>query len=94
MDLEVSDGWVVNVLKSCLCKIGEERVDGLPPKIDGKIDAGKMEEELVRNELVGSTERGKSERRIRAPLVWLKRCRLEVAAGNVCNSCFSFEDRC
>ena len=38
------------------CKIGEERVDGLPHKIVGIIDAGKIEEELVRNELMGSAE--------------------------------------
>ena len=35
------------------CKIFEERVDGLSHKIIGKNDVEKVEEELVRNELMG-----------------------------------------
>ena len=71
MDPGVSDGWskmvdcelkvlgkLENELKGCRVKIGEERVDGLPHKIVGKIDAGKIEEELVRNELMGSSDKG------------------------------------
>ena len=49
------------------CKIGEERVDGLPHKIVEKSDDGKIEEELVTNELMGSTEKGGFESRITVP---------------------------
>ena len=55
MDSEVSDGWtklvecelkapaklMENELMDCFFKIGEERADGLPKKIVGKIVAGK-----------------------------------------------------
>ena len=96
MDPEDSDGWsklvecelkvpaklVVNELnEGLLCKIGEERVDGLPHKIVGKFDAGKIEEEMVRNELMGSTEKGRSERRIIAPSCGSRVAGWSVAAG-------------
>ena len=60
-----------------LCKIG----DGLPHKIVWKIGAGKIEEELVRNELMGSTEKGKSESRIAAPWCGSRVAGWRVAAG-------------
>ena len=49
------------------CKIDEERVDGLPHKIVEKRDDGKIEEELVGNELMGSTEKRMFESRITDP---------------------------
>ena len=55
------------------CKTGEERVDGLSHKIMEKSDDGQIEEELVRNELMGSTEKGRFESRSQIPGV----CRLE-----------------
>ena len=60
------------------CKIGEERVDRLLHKIVWKSDPGKIEEELVRNQLMGSAEKGRSERRITAP-----RCGSRVAGWRV-----------
>ena len=63
------------------CKIGEERVDGLSRKIVGKNDAEKIEEELVRNELMGSTEKGRFERRITAPWCGSRAAGWRVAAG-------------
>ena len=63
------------------CKIGGERVDGLPHKIAGKIDAGEIEEELARNELMGSAENGMSERRITAPWCGSRVAGCRVAAG-------------
>ena len=95
MDPEASDGWsksverelkvsaklVVNELNGCLVKIGEERVDGLSHKIVGKSDAGKIEEELVGNELMGSTEKGRLESRITAPWCGSRVAGWRVAAG-------------
>ena len=46
--------------------IGEERADGLPYKIVGKIAAGMTRTELVMNELMGSTANEEFERRIAA----------------------------
>ena len=71
MDPEVSDGWTKFVeceLKAdgLFYKIGEERADGLPNKIVGKIAAGMTRKELVRNELMGSTANEEFERRITA----------------------------
>ena len=60
------------------CKIGEERVDELSHKIVGKSDAGKIDEELVRNELMGSFEKGRFGRRITA--LW---CGSRVAGWRV-----------
>ena len=67
---EVSDGWkndeceLMDALKNggeraegLPCKIGEERVDGLSRKIVGKNVVEKIEVELVRNELMGFTEK-------------------------------------
>ena len=62
------------------CKIVAERVDGLPHKNVGKIDAGK-EEEMVRNEQMGSTEKRRSERRITAPWCGSRVAGWRVAAG-------------
>ena len=58
---------VMSELKGCLAKNGEERVDGLSQKIVKKSDDGKIEEELVRSELMGSTENGRKESRIIDP---------------------------
>ena len=64
------------------CKIGGERVDGVPHKIVGEIDAGNIEEELVRNELMGSTEKRRSvERRITAHWCYSRVASWRVAAG-------------
>ena len=101
MDSEVSDVWselvecelkvpaklVVNELMGCLTKLAKNELMDCLTKNVGKIDAGKLGEELVRNELMGSTENGMSERRITAPLVWLKSCRLEGSCWE--NDCFA-----
>ena len=63
------------------CKIGEERVDGLSHTLVGKSDAGNIEEELVRNELMGSPEKGRCGRRITAPWCGSKVAGWRVAAG-------------
>ena len=63
------------------CKIGEERVDGLPHEIAGKFDAGIIGEELERNELMGSTEKGMPERRITAPWCGSRVAGWRVAVG-------------
>ena len=79
-DPEVSDGWdkidgvrndgcckiAGERAEGLLCKIGEERVDGLSHKTVGKNDVEKIEVEMVRNELMGSTEKGRFESRITA----------------------------
>ena len=58
-----------------------ERADGLPHKIAGKIDAGIIGEELVRNELMGSSDNGMSERRITAPWCGSRGAGWRVAVG-------------
>ena len=62
-------------------KIGEKRVDGLSHKIVGKNDVEKIEEELVWNELMGSTEKGRFESRITAPWCGSRVAGWRVAAG-------------
>ena len=90
MDPEVSDGW--SKLVECELKVPaklvvnelnlrEERVDGLSHKIVGKNDVEKMEEELVRNELMGSTGKGRFESRIAAPWCGSRVAGWRVAAG-------------
>ena len=94
MDPEVSDGWskIDGVRTDGFCKIGDEQDEGLPCKIgeerDGlshkiveKSDEGKIEEELVRNELLGSTEKGRFESRITDPWCGSRVAGWRVAAG-------------
>ena len=70
---ERGEGWP--------CKIGEERVDGLSHKIVGENDVEKIEIELVRNELMGSTEKGRIESQITAPWCGSRDAGWRVAAG-------------
>ena len=79
-ELKVPAKLVVNELRGCLVKL-VKRVDGLPHKIVEKIDVGKIEEELVRNELMDCTMNGWSERRITAPWCGSRVAGWRVAVG-------------
>ena len=96
MDPEVSDGWlklmecelvdavkfVENELKGCLVKlVKNEVIDRLSHKIVGINDVEKIEEELVKNELMSSTEKGRFESRIKAPWCGSRVAGWRVAAG-------------
>ena len=96
MDPEVPHGWlklmecelmdavklVQNELKGCLVKlVKNEVIDELSHKIVGINDGEKIEEELVRNELMSSTEKGRFESRIKAPWCGSRVAGWRVAAG-------------
>ena len=69
MECELMDAvkLVENELKGCLVKlVTNEVIDGLSHKIVGINDVEKIEEELVRNERMGSTEKRRFGRRITA----------------------------
>ena len=84
MDPEVSDGWSKLVeceLKGCLVKLVKDKLMDCLTKLFGKIDAGKIEEDLVMNELMGSTEKGRSFRRITTLWCGSRVAGWRVAAG-------------
>ena len=74
-------GKIDGVRADVCCKIGGERADGLSHQIVGKKDVEKIEVELVRNELMGSTEKGRLESRITAPWCGSRVAGWRVAAG-------------
>ena len=71
---------VVNELKGCFVKLVKNEFMDCLTKLLGKLMLGKNEE-LVRNELMGSTEKGRSERRIAAPWCGSRVAGWRVAAG-------------
>ena len=74
-------GGKIGVRADGCCKIGEERDEGLSHKIVGKNDVEKIEVELVRNELMGSTEKGRFESRNTAFWCGSRAAGWRVAAG-------------
>ena len=68
-------------LKGCLVKLVKDELMDCLTKFFGKADAGKIEEDLVMNELMGSTEKGRSFRRITAPWCGSRVAGWRVAAG-------------
>ena len=76
MERELMDAvqLVVNELKGCLEKLVKNELMDCLTKLLGEMMWRKIEVELVRNELMGSAEKGRFESRIAAPWCRLKSC--------------------